>query len=151
MALTRRYIELTMTDQFEDAMVEMITDLAAMDSNVRDLPEADRRFLADLTAELTTDMIPRMLEEMIPIYARTFSEAELEAMIAFYDSEMGRSILSKTMEVMPEANRAALSVVPQMLEKMAGRLCEHYGCTADELQELKRELRGETSRGPAPK
>lgn len=151
LALTRRYIELTMSDQFEDALREMIADQAAMDPAAQDLPDEDRRFVADLTAELTTDMIPQMLDQMVPVYARTFSEAELEALIAFYDTEMGRSILAKTMESMPEASRAAMTVVPQMLEKMAARICQHYGCTPGELEELKREMRGEASRAPAAK
>lgn len=149
--LTRRYIELTMTDQFEDAMEEMIADQVAMDPTSRDLPSEDRRFISELTAELTTDMIPQMLEEMVPVYARTFTEAELEALIGFYDSEMGRSIVRKTMESMPEATRAAMAVVPQMLDKMASRICQHYGCTAEELQEMKRDMRGEASLAPAPK
>lgn len=149
--LSRRYVDLTMAGQFEDSIREMIVDQVAMDPNSRDLPEEDRRFLAELTAELTTDMIPRMLDQMVPVYARTFSEGELEALIAFFETDMGRSILSKTMESMPEANRAAMSVLPDMLEKMAARLCQHYGCTATELQELKREMRGETSTAPTPK
>lgn len=149
--LTRRYIELTMTDQFEDSLTEMISDQVAMDPTSRDLPPEDRRFIADLTAELTADMIPQMLDEMVPVYARTFTETELEALIAFYDTEMGRTILRKTMESMPEASRAAMTVVPQMLEKMATRICQHYGCTAQELQELKREMRGEASLAPSPK
>lgn len=149
--LTRRYIELTMSDQFESSIREMIVDQVAMDPNARDMPEEDRRFLADLTAELTTDMIPQMLDQMVPVYARTFTEAELEALIAFFDTEMGREILSKTMTSMPEANRAALTVVPRLLEKMASRLCQHYGCTAAELQELKREMRGEASLAPRAK
>jgi uncharacterized protein len=149
--LTRRYIELTLSDQFEDSLREMIVDQIAMDPSSRDLPDEDRAFIADLTGELTTDMIPQMLDQMVPIYARTFTEAELEALLAFYDTDMGRSILEKTMNAMPEATRAAMTVMPQLLEKMAARICQRYGCTPGELEELKREMRGEASFAPAPK
>lgn len=149
--LTRRYIDLTMTDQFEHSLRQVIIAQAEMDPNARSLPDADRRFIAELSAELTTDMIPQMLEAMVPIYARTFTEAELEAMIAFYDSEMGKSIIEKTMTVMPEANAAAMTVMPQLMEKMAARMCEHYGCDAAELQGLQGIIRGEIPVEPARK
>ncbi len=142
--LTRRYIALTMTDQFEDSLREMIFDQAAVDPTMRNLPPEDRQFITSLTAELTTDMVPQMLERMVPVYASTFSEAELEALIAFYDTEMGQAILHKTVESMPEATRAAMGVMPQIFDKMAARLCQHYGCTPAELEELKRGMRGET-------
>ncbi|MCS6624778.1 DUF2059 domain-containing protein [Roseibacterium beibuensis] len=149
--LTRRYIDLTMTDQFEESLRGILLAQAEVDPETRALPPEDRTFLAELAAELTTDMIPQMLDEMTPVYARAFTEAELEAMIEFYDSEMGRSIIRKTMRALPEATQAAMSVVPQMLEKMASRLCQHYGCTPAELEQLKREMRGEASFAPAPK
>ena len=151
MDLTRRYLDLTMTDQFETAIRQMIVDGAAMDPDTRDLPEDDRRFLADLAADLTTDLLPQMIEAMIPVYARTFTEAELESMLAFYDTELGRTILEKTMIAMPEANRAAMTVVPQLMDKMAARMCQHYGCEPGELEELQREMRGEVTAAPRSK
>lgn len=150
--LTRQVIDLTMTKQFEDALHQLIAQQAATDPDARALPEEDRRFIVDLSAELTTDMIPQMVEAMVPIYARTFTEAELEAMIAFYGSETGRGIIEKTMTVMPEAMEAAMTVLPQLLDKMAARLCQHYGCEAGELETLQRQMRGEsTVAAPASK
>ncbi len=151
LALTRRYIDLTMTEQFDDAIRQMIADQASLDPDTRNLPAEDQRFLVDLTGELTTDMVPRMIDAMIPVYARAFTETELEALIEFYDTELGRTILEKTMVAMPEANRAAMTVLPQMMDKMAARICQHYGCEANELEELQRRMRGEVLVAPAPK
>lgn len=141
--LTRRYIELSMTDQFEDSLRELVVAMASADPTTMDLPPEDREFLIDLTAELTADMLPQMIDRMVPVYARTFTEAELEALIAFFDTEMGREILAKTVAVMPEATEAAMGVMPQIFDKMASRICQRYGCTPGELEELKREMRGE--------
>lgn len=149
--LTRRYIDLMMSDQFDSALTEMISDAIASDGGAQNLPEADRRFLTELTTELTTDMVPRMIEEMTPVYARILTVEELEALVAFYETDIGRSVVAKTTVAMPEANRAAMSVLPQMLEKMAARICQHYGCTAAELEEMKREMRGEVAAAPARK
>lgn len=147
--LTRRYIGLMMSDQFEDAIRQVVAGGASTDPETRNLPEADRRFIVDLTAELTTDMMPQMIEEMVPVYARALTETELEALIAFYDTEMGRAIIAKTTSAMPEATQAAMSVMPQMLDKMAARMCQHYGCEPGELEELQREMRGEAAAATA--
>lgn len=139
--LTRQYINLLMTDQLEGAIREMVGDEMANDTSAPALPAEDRRFILDLTAEMTTDMVPLMVQEMVPVYAAVFTEEELMALIAFYDNPLGRSIADKSIIVMPEANRAIMSVVPQMLEKMALRMCQHYQCTPEELEEMRRGMR----------
>ena len=149
--LARRYIDLMMSDQFEDVIREMVGDEAERDET---MPEEDRRFLVDLTADLLTDLIPQMINELVPVYAAAFTEAELEALVAFYDTEMGRSIAAKSVQVMPEENRAMMSVMPQLLDKMAARMCQHYGCGPGDLEALRREMRAgaglASSPAPAP-
>ncbi|GAA0869474.1 hypothetical protein GCM10009116_13100 [Brevundimonas basaltis] len=149
--LTRRYIDLTMTEQFEDSLRQMIMAQAEIDPGARGLPDEERRFIAELSADLTADMIPQMLEAMTPVYARIFTEAELEAVIAFYDSELGKSIIEKTMTVMPEAHAAAMTVMPQLMDKMAARMCQHYGCDAGELRAMQGAIRGEVPVAPRRK
>lgn len=139
--LTQRYLNLLMTDQLEGAIREMIGDEMANDTSAPALPDEDRRFLLDLTVELTTDMVPLMVQEMVPVYAAVFTEEELLALVAFYDNPLGRSIAEKSITVMPEANRAIMAVVPQMVEKMALRMCQHYNCTPEELNEMQRGMR----------
>lgn len=136
--LSRQYLNLMMTDQFEDVIHQMLGDQMASDQSMQGVPDEDRRFLIDLTAELTGDMVPLMIAEMVPVYAALFTEEELQALVGFYDTPLGRIIADKTVQVMPEANRAVMAVIPQMLEKMATRMCQHYGCTPAELQELRR-------------
>lgn len=148
--LSRQYLNLLMTGEFEDMIRQMMGDDFANDA----LPDEDARFIIDLTAELTGDMVPLMIAEMVPVYAAAFTEAELVALVEFYSSPMGRSIAEKSMDVMPEANRAIMAVVPQMMEKMAQRMCQHYGCTPAELEELRQGMREGAgmaeSAGPAP-
>ncbi|WP_439473137.1 DUF2059 domain-containing protein [Brevundimonas sp.] len=155
LALSRRYLDLMMTDQFEGVIHQMLGEQMAADQAMQDIPEEDRRFLISLTTELTTDMVPLMITEMVTVYAATFTEEELQALVDFFDTPMGRSIAEKNVLVMPEANRAVMTVVPQMLEKMASRMCQHYGCTPAELQELRRSMREEagmeTGAPPAPR
>lgn len=136
--LARRYVDLMMSDQFEDVIREIVGDEAERDSTI---PKEDREFLVDLTTDLVTDLIPQMINELVPVYAETFTETELEALVAFYDSEMGRSIAAKSVQVLPEENRVMMSLMPQMLDKMASRMCQHYGCEPGQLETLQREMR----------
>ena len=108
-ALARQYLNLLMTDQFEGVMHQMLGAEFENDSDMQALPDEERRFILSLTAELTADLVPQMISEMVPVYAGTFTEEELSALVAFYDTPMGRSIANKSIEVMPEADRAVIS------------------------------------------
>lgn len=126
LALSRRYVGLMQGDQLRALVRDMVEGQA--ERQAEDLPDADRRFLTDLTVEIVGDLVPAMMEELVPVYAAAFTEAELESLVAFYDSDQGRSIIAKTLASMPGANEAMMSVIPRMLDKMAVRMCEHYGC-----------------------
>ena len=137
LSLSRRYIELMQSDQLSVMIRSAIETAASLDVDAAELATEDREFMLDLATELTTDMMPQMLDRMVPVYARVFSEDELLALIAFYDSDLGRSILEKTYSSMPEANAAMMEVMPQLFEKMAARMCVRYGCdTAEILGEM---------------
>lgn len=124
--LTRQYVQLAQGDQIETALRQMLATDPSND--LGDLPAEDRDFLLDLTSEILADLMPKMMEAMVPAYAAIFTEQELEALIAFYDTEMGRSIINKTFQVMPEINTAVASIIPEMFQKMASRMCARYGC-----------------------
>lgn len=141
MELARLYLDLLMTDQLESVIHEMLDMEFQNDSEMQALPDEDRRFILDLTSELTNDMVPQMITEMVPVYAAAFTEEELSALVAFYDTPLGRSIANKSVEVMPAADRAVMSVVPQLLEKLATRMCQHYGCTPEEERQMRQGMR----------
>lgn len=149
MALARQYLDLLMTDQFEGVIHQMLGTEFENDREIQAMPDADRRMLLSLTAELTADMVPQMITEMVPVYAATFTEEELTALVAFYDTPMGRSIANKSIQVMPEADRAIMSVVPQLLDKMATRMCQHYNCTPEEQRQMLEGMREGAGIAPA--
>jgi len=132
--LSRRYVELTQTDQLEATLRTLIVGEAQADESLRDMPAEDRTFLVDLATELTIDLLPQMLDRLVPVYARTFSEEELTALVAFYDSDLGRSIADKTIASIPQTDAAIMSVMPQLFNKMAARICARYGCDPTEMR-----------------
>jgi hypothetical protein len=136
MHLSRRYIELTQSDQMEEAIRSMIVGQANEDPSMRDIPSEDRTFMVDLATELTIDLMPEMMNRLVPVYASTFSEEELTALVTFFDTDLGRSIARKSIESSPEANAAMMSVLPQLFEKMATRICARFGCDAEEMRAM---------------
>lgn len=136
MHLSRRYVELTQSDQMEEAIRGMIVGEAEADPSMREMPAEDRAFMVDLATELTVDLMPQMLDRLVPVYARTFSEEELSALVTFFDTELGRSIARKSIESTPEANAAMMSVMPQLFEKMATRICARFGCDPAEMRAM---------------
>jgi len=136
LTLSRRYVELMQGDQLESVLRAVIEESARTDGSTADMAQEDREFVINLATELTTEMMPEMMDQLVPVYARTFSQAELEALIAFYDTELGRSVIAKTWTSMPETNEAMMSVMPVMIEKMGARICAHYGCDPSEMEAL---------------
>jgi uncharacterized protein len=151
LALSRRYVELMQTDQLDIVIRSAVESSMSMDPDTTSIPPEDREFMIDLAAELAADLMPQMFDRLVPVYARAFSEEELLALIAFYDSDMGRSILSKTYSSMPEANGAMMTLMPQLFEKMATRICVRYQCDPRELLDEMGMGEGARTAGPPPK
>jgi hypothetical protein len=146
--LSRRYVQVMQSDQLEQVIRTMLMSDPGMDAD--GMPAEDRQFLIDLAAELVTDLMPTMMEQLIPVYAEVFTEAELEALVAFYDTDMGRSIARKTVESLPEVNAAMMTVMPQILDKMIVRMCERYGCDPADVRDEVYRGAGIAPAGAAP-
>ena len=71
--------------------------LGAFEGSTPGVPE---EFWNGFRSEVDTE---ELVELMVPIYARHLSEAELDALIAFYSSEHGRSIVRKMPQVVQES------------------------------------------------
>ena len=134
LALSRRYVELSQSEHMEDALRGIIMAQASAVQTTRSVPEEDRLFMAELTTELLTDLMPEMLERVVPVYARGFSEEELTALIAFYETDLGQSVIDKTFAMMPAMTQSMMELMPRMMDKMAVRMCARYGCDADALR-----------------
>jgi hypothetical protein len=142
LALSRRYIELMQADQMTAMLRQMVSAQLQADDSLRGVSQEDRDFITQLTTDMVDEMVVGMLDELAPLYARTFTEAELRALIDFYGSEQGRAILTKTYAAGAEAQTAMMSVLPPILEKMGARICERYGCDAEEREALLDEMEG---------
>lgn len=117
---------------------------ASMDQTFAKVIPADkmplfRAMQQDIKAE-TLKMIPDLMDQSVDIYARVMTEQELRDMLAFYQSESGRSILRKTPIVMDEVMRAQVpymqKMMPRLMRKAMDNACKEAKCTAAEQREF---------------
>jgi len=107
---------LRLTDSAELGRQMMDQLLGTFEGSTPGVPD---EFWSRLRDELRTD---DLIELIVPIYARHLTEAELDALIAFYSSEHGRSLVSKMPQVMQESMLAGqewgADIARQILERL---------------------------------
>jgi Uncharacterized protein conserved in bacteria (DUF2059). len=145
LALSRRYVELMQGDQLTQHMRTMIETSVAGDADSQGMSAEDHAFMLDLTTDLVTDLVPQMLDRMVPVIAQTFTAEELQALVGFYDNPVGQEILRKSYVMAPQMNEAVMALMPQLFDKMALRICDHYGCDAEEVRSAMLDGAGLTS------
>ena len=111
-----------MSRQMGDMMAQVIVQKTGVDT-----PEAVARcrvIVAEVIRELVAD--EKLIDEIINIYARHFTEDDVRDMIAFYETPVGK----KTIEVMPTlmqegmqaGQRWAAEMLPGVEERVVARL-----------------------------
>lgn len=107
---------LRLTDSAELGKQLMDQMLGAFEGSTPGVPE---EFWSGFRGEVDTD---ELIEIMVPIYARHLSEAELDALIAFYSSEHGRSIVGKMPQVVQESMLAGQEWGADLARRVLERL-----------------------------
>ena len=103
--LARQVIKATQFDRIFDQMGMQMQQMATQQMNFsapNQTPtqkEAALKNLGEVT-KLSMDAAKSMLEKVDVIYAEVYSEAELKAMLAFFQSNEGKSMLQKQPQVM---------------------------------------------------
>lgn len=128
-ALTRRYLAaMRVDDSLKPMMNSMMS--AMLDQQIksrRDLtPEQQKlaqKAISDALVEtLDAGMLDRIFEVMIPSIARVFSESELRAMVDFYESPVGQSIIGKMPAYGEASSAAVVAIMPEMQADLEKRI-----------------------------
>lgn len=103
--LARKVIKASQFDRIFDQMGEQMKQMAAqsmgMSANTQTpaQKEAAMKTLGEVM-KLSMDATKGLLDKMDVIYAEVYSEGELRAMLTFFDSNEGRSMLQKQPQIM---------------------------------------------------
>lgn len=68
---------------------------------------------------------PRVHERIARLLASEYTTQELQALVNFYESPIGRKIAEKPLDIPAAARRAAQDIGPQFLAEFKRRLCAH--------------------------
>jgi hypothetical protein len=133
LALTKRYIAALHVDQTMKPMLQGMMG-PMMDEQLRanpNLTETQRKAARETVEEfMEGDMMNDILERMTPVYATTFSEDELQAMVDFYESPTGQSIIAKMPNMGPAMARIMVEMMPEIRAGVTKRMCQKLGCGA---------------------
>jgi hypothetical protein len=131
MALARRYAD----------AIHMDNQLAAMMNGMMPamLDQAAKRRGAPVTAELkeavarasadaARAIAPRMIDRMTPFIAESFTEEELAAAVAYYESPLAQSLLAKSPQFIARTIPAMMEMSPEIEAEITTRICKEIGC-----------------------
>jgi hypothetical protein len=136
-ALVRRYLAAIHFERSMDVMQSAMLPVFAEQAR-REHPEMtaeDQQMLVDIVRQVMRErLMPKMVDRMVPIYAATFTMAELQAMVNFYESPVGRSITDKIPTLAPKSAEVTRALMPEMLgevlKELLARKCPGGRCGA---------------------
>ena len=108
-----------------------------MPAELEGMSEDEAAKFRAVMGEVTARMMPRMFEAMAPIYADIFTLEELQALVDFYQSDVGRSMVTKSYQAAPRLAEAVQAIMPEIMAEMGNVLCDEFECTAEQRRELK--------------
>jgi len=117
-----------------EAMIDTVTNAAmkgAVDSMRQIVPEmkADQaQAVSEAAMGVTKKYAPMMKEISFQAYAETLSDAELTAMVEFYESPEGHAILEKLPQITQLTMTRMADVTVQMQKEMIAAMCEKTTC-----------------------
>lgn len=104
-----------MAQAMSKPMHEMVHNLYLKDKNR--LPSDFEARMNQVTDDMMQNMPwDEMTQAMVPVYQRHFTDADMEALIAFYTSPIGKKVLSELPAVSSEAMTSAMPIIMKYVE-----------------------------------
>jgi len=93
------------------------------------MPAEQRDWLTDNMSAIYDDVLELAIADVRDDVADSFTAAELDALIAFYDTPIGRSIINKEAEINMALQEA---MMPHLMTRMATvgeKFCQRFDCS----------------------
>lgn len=140
--LSRRYYEALNLDAMVEAMLDgMLPAILANSPNAALLSEKQRKAIGEVSKEATLSILPQLKQATITLTAEYFSTEELGALVDFYESPLGKSIVAKTPAYSARSGELMRDILPTVTAKIPSLICAH--------QELKASCRSGEARAAA--
>lgn len=123
--LAERYLQLVQTEQMTKEVQRLIDQRLAGDGQ---LDETERAFWSRHMPPAITRMVSRVVREMTPTVAELHTEAELRALIAFYETPLGQSIALKQLELGARQEQIMMPAAIEMMTGLMAKYCAEFDC-----------------------
>lgn len=124
--LAERYLELTSGTNLDKLLTRQIEEAYAK----AEMPEDQRAWLTDNMSAALAIAIDATMADLRDDVAELFTEAELEAGIAFYETPLGRSIADKTQELSMQTQEAMMPHLMTAMTNLGEKYCARFTCDA---------------------
>lgn len=124
--LAGRYLELTQGADTAKVLREQIEN----SYGESDLPDDQRVWLTDQMTAMFEDILDAAILEVRDDVADSFTRAELEAAVAFYETPMGRSIARKDLEMNAAMQEAMMPELMTRIGSLGEKFCQRFDCSA---------------------
>jgi hypothetical protein len=115
-------------DTMFDAMVKKQLEGASVTPEQQQAIEARRKAAEEMTKDLLSwDSMERLY---LKVYGETFTQAEVDGMIAFYSSSAGQAVIAK----LPLATKNTMSEMQQRMQQMIPKLQQMAKETAEQVK-----------------
>ncbi|HYE44262.1 MAG TPA: DUF2059 domain-containing protein [Caulobacter sp.] len=121
--LSRRYFKAMRMDESMSNILDSIDPLLTSDGGSED-DEAMRQS----TREALDAAMPVYIEKMVPVFAASYTEEELEALVTFYESPLGQSVVAKSRGMGGASSQAMKDLLPTILDDAMERYCARMSC-----------------------
>ncbi|THD63814.1 DUF2059 domain-containing protein [Phenylobacterium sp.] len=130
-ALARKlFAEMHMDQMMVGAMRQMAPAMIAQARKANpNLTEEQAKAVTEAVTESMDDVMKKVVDRAIPLYAETFTEKELQDLTDFYNTPSGQAMLAKMPLLMNKMTPLMTELVPQMTADISTRLCSKIDCS----------------------
>jgi hypothetical protein len=93
------------------------------------MSDAQAQAITEATTESSQAMMAKIMDRMIPLYASTFTEKELQDLVNFYEGPSGQAMLAKMPVLMAKMTPIMTEMMPEMQADIRRRICSKIDCS----------------------
>ena len=123
--LIARYFKATRLKATETNMIKAMSQT----SPPAGLSPKERAIYDEVVAEVADESFDDLSAEFASLYAKAFAIAELKQLVAFYESPMGQSLMSKTADLAGQSGEIAARHNASFSRSLPTRLCARIDCS----------------------
>ena len=126
LALAGEYLELTQGgERFKQVRGQLEEEFGGSE-----MPEDQRAWMTDQLTDMFEEVMTATIRELRDDVADSFTVTELEGAIAFYASPLGRSVVSKQLDLNFEMQRVMAPMMITRIGSLTEKFCQRFDCEA---------------------